>query len=261
VIAGYPRLTVTLQADAPVAFLAAKLCNVFPDGTSQLVTRGFLNLCHRESSLEPEPLVPGEPVTITLELEATAWIFEPGHRIRLDLAGSDWPNSWPPPEPVTLTVDTGSLRLTLPTLHGANEREGGEPVPVFTPARAEPDEPDGPGDDHPPTVWRIEHDVLGRTTRAVIDHGSRYRGEHGAHVEEHYAGEVAVSTVDPGDARAHATARYAITWPEATVSTEARLEMRSDRDAFEVNVELDVYDGEEEFRSRRWYRHIPRRLQ
>ena len=115
--------------------------------------------------------------------------------------------------------------------------------------------------ENPPTVWRIEHDVLGRETRAVIDHGSRYPGEHGARVEEHYTGEVAVSTTDPGDARAHATARYVIAWPEATVSSEARLEVRSDRDAFEVTVELDVHDGDEPFRSRRWYRHIPRRLQ
>ena len=30
---------------------SVKLCDVFPDGTSQLVTRGFLNLAHRHSSL------------------------------------------------------------------------------------------------------------------------------------------------------------------------------------------------------------------
>ena len=39
VIAGHPRLTVTVTADTPVAFLAAKLCDVFPDGTSSLVAR------------------------------------------------------------------------------------------------------------------------------------------------------------------------------------------------------------------------------
>jgi predicted acyl esterase len=259
VIAGHPRLTVTLTADVPVAFLAAKLCDVFPDGTSQLVTRGFLNLCHRDGSLAPEPLVPGEPVTITFDLEATAWIFEAGHRIRLDIAGSDWPNSWPPPAPVTLTVDTGSIRLALPTLHGAAEREGGEPTPVF--AAAPDDDDDADSGDNPPTVWRIEHDVLARETRAVIDHGSRFAGEHGARVEEHYRGEVAVSTTDPGQARATATARYVVAWPEVTASTEARLEVRSDHDAFEVTVELDVHEGDELFRSRRWYRHIPRRLQ
>jgi hypothetical protein len=160
---------------------------------------------------------------------------------------------------VTLTVDTGSIRLALPTLRSAADRDDAEPVPTFTPAPDESDEHDPSGD--PPTVWRIEHDVLGRRTRAVIDHGSRFPGEHGAQVAEHYTGEVAVSTTDPGDASAHATARYEIAWPEVTVSSEAHLEVRSDRDAFEVTVELDVHDGDELFRSRRWYRHIPRHLQ
>jgi hypothetical protein len=255
VVAGHPRLTVTVAADAPVAFLSAKLCDVFPDGTSQLVTRGFLNLCHRSSSLAPEPLVPGEPVTVTLELEATAWIFEAGHRVRLDVAGADWPNTWAPPAPVTLTVDR-ALQLTLPTLDGTT---GTAPAPVFTPAPDDADGHDPSGD--PPTVWRVDHDVLGRETRAVVDHGTTYDGEHGARVEEHYAGEVAVSTDDPGTARVHATARYVIAWPDVTVRTEARLDVRSDHDAFDVIVELDVHEGDEELRGRRWFRRIPRHLQ
>jgi predicted acyl esterase len=43
-ILGHPRLAVRVGASAPVAFLSAKLCDVFPDGTSALVARGFLNL-------------------------------------------------------------------------------------------------------------------------------------------------------------------------------------------------------------------------
>ena len=45
----------------PVAFAAARLCEVLPDGTSALVSRGILNLTHRGSHADPEPLVPGEP--------------------------------------------------------------------------------------------------------------------------------------------------------------------------------------------------------
>ena len=47
-------------------------------------------------------------MTVTLELEATAWIFEAGHRVRLDVAGADWPNTWSPPAPLTLAVDAGA---------------------------------------------------------------------------------------------------------------------------------------------------------
>jgi predicted acyl esterase len=38
-ILGYPRVELTVTSSAPVAYLSAKLCDVFPDGTSALVTR------------------------------------------------------------------------------------------------------------------------------------------------------------------------------------------------------------------------------
>src|SRR5262245_35915120 len=78
------RLDVTVHA--PVAYLSAKLCDVFPDGTSALVTRGFLNLTHRNGHETPEALEPGATVSVEIELEATSWIFEEGHRVRLALA-------------------------------------------------------------------------------------------------------------------------------------------------------------------------------
>jgi predicted acyl esterase len=260
VVAGTPRLRVAVAADAPVAFLSAKLCDVFPDGTSSLVTRGFRNLTHGASSTAPEPLVRDTPITLDLELEATTWVFEPGHRIRLSLAGTDWPNTWPPPGPVTLTVDPGSVELVLPTLPPASTL----PPPTFTPpptaAAALPDE-DG---DERPTVWRIEHDVLGRETRAVIDHGTTYAARWGARVTETYSGTVRVSTVDPGRAGADGRARFEVAWNEATACAEARLQLGSDAEAFTVAVELDVdevRDGDtREIARRRWTRTIPRRL-
>ena len=108
-ILGHPRLEVSVRSSAPVAYLSAKLCDVFPDGTSALVTRGLLNLAHRASSTAPSALQPGAETRIALELEATSWVFEPDHLIRLSLAGADWPNIWPPPTPATLEVDGGNL--------------------------------------------------------------------------------------------------------------------------------------------------------
>ncbi len=94
---GHPRLRLTVTSPHAVAFLSARVCDVFPDGTSALVSRGVLNLTHRNGHDAPEPLEPGVATPVELELEATSWIFEPGHRVRLALAGSDWPNTWPPP--------------------------------------------------------------------------------------------------------------------------------------------------------------------
>jgi hypothetical protein len=155
-----------------------------------------------------------------------------------------------------LTVDAGSLSLALPTLADAT---GSEPVPEFSPAPVDEDDHDPSGDRA--TVWRIDHDVLGRETRAFVDHGTSYDAEHGSRVEEHYTGEVAVSTDDPGVARATATSRFAIAWPEVRVHSEARLDVRSDAEAFDVTVELDVHEDDELVRTRSWSRRIPRRLQ
>jgi hypothetical protein len=261
-VLGHAILSARVASSVPVAYLSAKLCDVFPDGTSALVTRGLLNLAHRDSSVAPEPLDVGRPEAIRIELEATSWLFEPGHRIRLALAGADWPNIWPPPRAGVLTIDRASLELAVPVM------EGPPPVaepPVFTPAPGkDPHAPDETGGQ--PTVWRIERDVLGRETRCVVSHGADYEAEEGARVEERYEGAVGVSTLDPGAAWARATARYVIRWPEADCATEARLELRSDADAYHVVVDVVAEElGGEGVgigrRERHFERTIPRRLQ
>ena len=104
-ILGAPVLRARVASSAPVAYLSARLCDVHPDGTSQLVTRGLLNLTHRDSREEPSPLEPGRAYDVSFELDVTSWVFEPGHGVRVDLAGTDWPNCWPPPAPLSLTIE------------------------------------------------------------------------------------------------------------------------------------------------------------
>jgi uncharacterized protein len=244
-VLGHARLDATISATAPVAYLSAKLCDVFPDGTSALVARGFLNLTHRDGSTEPEPLEPGVDTPISLELEASSWVFEAGHRVRLSLAGADWPNIWPPPARATLAVSGATL--SLPVVEG-------EPPIAETPTFAAP--PPDKSDPQSPVVWRIERDVLARETRAVIAHGSEYDAEHGARVEERYEGTVGVSTVDPADAWARATSRFRVRWPAVDVTAEAKLDFRSDADAYHVTVDITAGDME-----RRFERVIPRDLQ
>ncbi|HXF72466.1 MAG TPA: CocE/NonD family hydrolase, partial [Actinomycetota bacterium] len=259
-VLGHPAVEVTVAATVPVAYLSAKVCDVFPDGTSALVTRGMLNLTHRRSRERPEPLEPGRRERVRIELEATSWVFEPGHRIRLDLAPADWPNAWPPPFPGELEIDRADAVLTLPVL------EGPSPVaerPTFAPPTRERQRvppPDAPGG---PLVWRIEHDVVARETWAVIGHGSveELEGPEARRVVERSDGVVAVSTDDPGRARCEARYRYLIEFPEAIVETEARERVESDARTYRIELELDVREGGELRWRRRWARTYPRRLQ
>ena len=257
-ILGYPRLRLTVTSPHPVAFLSARLCDVFPDGASALVSRGVLNLTHRNGHESTVPLEPGTPTSVELELEATSWIFEPGHRLRLALAGSDWPNTWPPPQAGSLEVARGTVELELPVLEGPPV---GSP-PVFqqpTPVDAHEESPD-----QPPVVRRIEQDPVGRHTRVATSYGSRYEAPHAAKVEEHHDGLVGVAASNPGRAWASARARYAIEWPEASVSTEAHLRLRSSSSAYHVIIEVVASeDGPNGIGhiERRFERKIPRRLQ
>ena len=65
VLVGHPRVRLRVSADAPQASLSVKLCDVAPDGTSVLVSRGSLDLAYRDgvhAPVEPSPLTPGRAV-------------------------------------------------------------------------------------------------------------------------------------------------------------------------------------------------------
>ena len=220
---GHPRLRVRLRSSEPVAILSAKLCDVFPDGTSSLLTRGLLNLTHRSSSTAPEPLPVGEWVDVDLELEAMAWDASPGHRLRLSVAGVDWPNTVAPPRPLTLTLDRSASTLVLP-LAGASEAATGLPL-LPPPAGDDP----GAG-----VTWRVERDVLGRRTSCADEHGSEYEVD-GGQVRERYSGRVEVATGTFAQ-RAEASADFTITWPEAAVRARADLVVEAGPTSYDVDL-------------------------
>ncbi len=54
-VLGFPEVELTLESDRPEALIAVRLCSVAPDGSSLLVTRGLLNLTHRDGHAEVAP--------------------------------------------------------------------------------------------------------------------------------------------------------------------------------------------------------------
>jgi hypothetical protein len=103
-------------------------------------------------------------------------------------------------------------------------------------------------------------DVLGHRTEAEIDHGGRTGLPDGTVLVERYQGTVGAALDRPGLTWARGSASYRVQWPEATVATSARLDLRGDADAFEVRLDLEVHEGDEVRWTRSWHRRIPRRL-
>jgi uncharacterized protein len=252
---GNASVSLRVRSSASVGHVSVKLCDVAPDGTSTLITRGMLDLtqvgCWPSDSFgvpgrEPSPLVPGDWLDARIGFEATTWTFVPGHRLRLAIAGTDWPNCWPPGEPFSLGVDRGSVVIDLPvTDHLPALTHGFVPGP-------------GPSDDDAEGVeWRYEHDVLGRESRVHSRYGGRYEGHDGIVVDDLYEGSLGISTVDLSQGWARGRARFDLTLPlddgSTTVcSTESTLLIRSDAEAFHVELTLTAARDGVQFAERTW---------
>ncbi len=120
-IVGAPRVTLRLASDGRQGQVIVRLCDVFPDGASALITMGCLNLTHREGHAAPRPLVPGEQVEVSFDLDQIAYRIPAGHRLRVAVSTAYWPFLWPAPEPATLTLGEG--RLSVPVRPRAEGEE------------------------------------------------------------------------------------------------------------------------------------------
>ncbi len=245
-IAGHPVLRLRVRSSEPVATLAVRLCDVFADGASALVTRGTLNLTRRAGFHSAEALLPGEWYDVEVELEATAWRWLPGQRVRLALAGADWPNTVAPPRPLTLEVADVSLELPVLT------RESDSPAVEFAPGGPAPE---GEGDG---VTWRLEDDVLARTTSAVIDHGGEYPTPYGG-FREHYSGRVDVDRRTFLQ-RASARVSFGLDLPETSVRVASDLEVVADEETFTVRIEMEGLEAGVRQMHRAWTRVFPRDL-
>jgi hypothetical protein len=97
-IAGYPEAVLFISSTAPDTDFFARLVDEHPsddDGTqgpAPEVSYGMVCARYRHSLDEAELLSPGEVTEVRIRLGPTACRFEPGHRIRLEITSSDFPN-------------------------------------------------------------------------------------------------------------------------------------------------------------------------
>ena len=97
-IAGPLELHLWLAADTPDADIHAKLIDLYPpsedypDGFAMNLSEGLLRLRYRDSWEAPALLEPGQLYKVTIAMFPCANLFKRSHRLRLDLAGSNFPH-------------------------------------------------------------------------------------------------------------------------------------------------------------------------
>jgi len=118
-LTGWPRLDLWASSSAPDADVVAELTEVAPDGTSTVITRGWLNAPQALSRTEPVALVAHRLYHLPMELWPVSHVVPAGYRLRLSLAGSDAPGTGVNPFPATVTVHHDPAHpssLTLPVI-------------------------------------------------------------------------------------------------------------------------------------------------
>lgn len=91
-VTGNPVVELFAATSAPDTDFFARLIDVAPDGGTVDVSLGVVRARYRHGLDREELATPGEVVRYEITLNPTSIAFQPGHRIRLDITSSDFPN-------------------------------------------------------------------------------------------------------------------------------------------------------------------------
>jgi uncharacterized protein len=257
-ILGSPEVELELSSSQPVALVAVRLSDTAPDDKATRVTYGLLNLTHRNSSEEPEPLQTGKTYRVKVPMNDIAHSFPAGHRLRLAVSTSYWPLAWLPPQSTRLTIYTGESALHLPV---RPRRDAEDELIAFPPPEATP---------APTTTiletgehnWLVTRDLaIDRATLQVVNDNGRQRIEDIDLVLESRTWEsYSTQANDFDSARGEVTTILGLERGDWRVRTVTRTVMESDSTHFKLTAELDAYEDGRRVFSENWYEEIPRDL-
>jgi predicted acyl esterase len=253
-IVGAPELLVKVSSDRPQANIAVRLCDVHPDGASELISYGVLNLTHRNSHEFPQALVQGETVSARVVLDQCAYRVPAGHRLRVAFSNAYWPMIWPSPEPVRLDLSAATLKLPLRPLAKGDEAS------FLAPEGA--------------TLWATEtvraanserhvdrDEKTGIVTLSITDDFGAVRDLSHGLANGSIARETwAIHPDDPLSASGKTHWTQTLSRNEWSVRTETSAEMRCDAQNFIVSARIEAYEGETLVFERDFEETIPRDL-
>ncbi|MFD5431212.1 CocE/NonD family hydrolase [Kitasatospora sp. NPDC127067] len=243
---GAPTVRLRLREDGAPVQVTVRLCAVGPDGTSELVTRGFL-------------VADGPDAEV--ELAACAWTVPAGHRLRLALSSVYWPWVWPPAEDTGYGVDPSRSTLSLPVRHLA--ADVGAPPVTF-----EPPVLPAPLDIHltEPLTVRPEHltvhDIGRHEWRAELSPATDGTRTHpdGLVRDEHTVTAYRVLAGAPLSAQARTDRTVRLERPDIgwDVTVQTRTQLRCDAEHFISVVQLRALEAGSVVFAREWQHQVPR---
>jgi putative CocE/NonD family hydrolase len=139
-VTGPLRVRLYAATSAADTDFTAKLVDVHPDGRAMGIADGIVRARYRQGMDTPVAVAPGEACEYTVDLGATSQVFRAGHRIRVDVASSNFPcydrNSGSG-RPAGQVVEDDLVAATQRVFFGS-DRPSAVRLPVIPPDRAVP---------------------------------------------------------------------------------------------------------------------------
>lgn len=136
-LSGTARITMRVASSKAAANLSVWLVELPWPATGRgpmspfgIITRGWADPENASSLRSTRPLVPGQPVTVTFDLEPDDQIIPAGKRIGLMIMSSDRDFTLRPAPGTVLTIDLDGTSLTLPVVQGRAGLERAMRVPA-----------------------------------------------------------------------------------------------------------------------------------
>jgi hypothetical protein len=222
------------------------------------VTYGVLNLTHRNSSEDPEPLEPGKRYKVRVQLNDIAQRFPAGNRIRLSISTVYWPLAWPPPNPVRLTVYRGTSRLVLPVRPRRAEDadlhkfEAPEQGPELGKTLVQPTQ----------QTWTVVRDLARDESRLEVIN------DEGVYRIDDIDLEIGTKAIERYVFRAdeYESLRGETIWTRTfkrgdwEIRTVTRTVLTSNTTEFRIRADLDAFEGDSRVYSKSWDERIERDL-
>jgi putative CocE/NonD family hydrolase len=134
-VTGPVKVVLFAASDAVDTDFVAKLVDVHPDGSSYNMAEGIVRARYRESLGAPRPLTPGEVYRFEIDLVGTSVAFRKGHRIRVHVTSSHFPQFDRNPNTGAPFGTTSEIRVAQQTVHHDAGRPSHILLPVIPPRR------------------------------------------------------------------------------------------------------------------------------
>ncbi|WP_058306210.1 CocE/NonD family hydrolase [Gracilibacillus massiliensis] len=258
---GKPTFHAEFSVDQENAFIMAKVNDKAPTGESTMITWGMLNLNHLESHEDPKALSPGEKYRVRVDLNVLGQQIPAGHSLELVLAPTYWPQAWPSPKPVNLTIyQSENTYLELPVRTAQPEDKGaGDHFQV--PETAEVMEKEVLRKEK--RTREVKHDLINGIWKLedMSDEGERKLLSNGVEHGSINKNTFTIKENDPLSAKVTCEWELNVGREDWQTKLESFSEMTSDQDNFYLVNRLIAYENNKEIFQKEWKKTIKRDFQ